>query len=93
MITGGCSCGKVRYEMAGEPFLRCCVTAAIANKRPAPVMCQLWVSPRLRSKLRARSRSYGRDQKPRGRWRQRSSCHKKFLHFCGSLIFGAPESA
>jgi hypothetical protein len=54
-ITGGCSCGTVRYECSAEPVFTPIVIAAIANKRAVADLCRYWPCPETRSRSGVRS--------------------------------------
>ena len=85
MVAGGCLCGAVRYEVAGEPkfsvlcYCRDCQKAP--GRRHVPVMGM----PRGSVKISGETKTYT-NRGESGRMAVRHFCP-----VCGSLLFGTPD--
>lgn len=87
MITGGCLCGAVRYEAAGEPLFavhcHCRDCQRASGTGHVPVMGVA----KARFRVTGETKSYAATG---------SSGHRAIRHFCpvcGSLLFGTPDAA
>ena len=85
MIMGGCLCGAVRYEVAGEPvtslvcYCRDCRKASGSGHIPAMGVRRDSVTVRGETKTYATPGSSGK------------MAIRHFCPKCGSLLFGTPE--
>ena len=87
MITGGCLCGAVRYQAAGDPlfavFCHCRDCQRTSGTGHVPVMGM----PKPLFTVRGETKSYA------VRGTSGLSAIRHFCPTCGSLLFGAPEVA
>ena len=85
MFTGGCLCGRVRYESSGEPlfsvFCHCRDCQRTSGTGGVPVMGVPKASFRVVGETKS-YRTLGGSQK---------QAVRNFCANCGSLLFGTPE--